>query len=589
MIQSPVTIWKKFDLTQELNVKLGERFVSPGGFSVQEIRFDGHPVGGERVRVYARFTTPCETEKHPVLLLLPDANETGEELADYFAKKGYATLIPDYCGEKISEKNDAEEYTAYEFASEGGAAYEGDAERKYTQYPSCVSYANYKNVEALDKLERGSVEESHWFEWAYVTLYALEYLKTRADVTTIGITGVRLGGEIAFMCMLSPDLACGAAINAVGWRSQLSCPKFGGTPLNSSGEEAEAVRTFVAGAEAQSYAPFIKCPVLMCCSMEDPFFDCDRAYDTFVRLGNKADSAIVYSSDSGSCVGPSAIADLDLFLGRYLKGREIYIPKPMSLEMTEDKDGEIQLTAVADGDALVESVTVYYAEGIGGQTSSRRSWQRLKKASGAELTDNAITLKTTPFLGAEYVYGYAFAKFFNGFKTVSPVVGKKLQKTGDRGVKERVVSSGEKDGFTIADCKEDAIGAIFLEKERMPEKVVGYGGIRGVYSPSGIRTYRLGSPRFRADEGSMLKMDVYANKDANVKISVEMGESRDCIYSLVVPIKGGGKWKRLLLRAEDFKEEKRGVPLTSFKDGAALAIRSLDESVKVPVTNVLWL
>lgn len=589
MILSPVTIWKKFDLTQELNAKLGESFVSPSGFFVQEIRFDGHPVCGERVRVYAKFTTPCENEKCPVLLLLPDANETGEELADYFAKKGYATLIPDYCGEKDAEQETAGQETAEQENSQQATSGEGNEKKKYTQYPSCVSYANYKNVEALDKLEGGSVEDSHWFEWAYVALYALEYLKTRSDVTTIGITGIRLGGEIAFMCMLSPDLACGAAINAVGWRSHLASPKFGGAPINPSGEEAEAVRTFIAGAEAQSYAPFIKCPVLMCCSIEDPFFDCDRAYDTFVRLGNKEDSAIVYSSDSGSCVGPSAIADLDLFLGRYLKGREIYIPKPMRLEMTEEKDGEIQLTAVADGDALVENVTVYYAEGISGQTSSRRSWQRLKKASGTELTDNAITLKTTPFCGAEYVYGYAFAKFFNGFKTVSPVVGKKLQKTGARGVKEHVVSSGEKDGFTVADCKEDAIGGIFLEKERMPEKVAGYGGIRGVYSPSGIRTYRIGSPRFRADEDAMLKMDLYAKKDVRVKISVEIGESRNAAYSLVVPVKGGGKWKRLLLRAEDFKDESSGVPLVAFKDGAALAIRSLDSAVEVPVTNVLWL
>ncbi|MGN1052189.1 MAG: alpha/beta hydrolase family protein, partial [Candidatus Scatosoma sp.] len=294
MILSPVTIWKKFDLTQELNAETEEESLSPAGFCVQSVVFRGRVTeDGERVKIYARFTRPCGEEKAPALLLLPDALETGEELADYFALRGYATLIPDYCGKRAQgaakEKSAAENGTGEKENAENAPEKEREnapQKARYTQYPACVAYADYEKAGALDRLEGENVEKSAWFEWAYVALYALEYLKSRSDVAKIGVAGVRLGGEIAWMTMLSPDISCGVAINAAGWRSHLGTSKFGGVPVVAQGEEAEAVRSFIAGVEAESYAPFVRCPVLMCCAMEDTFFDCDRAYDTFVRLGN---------------------------------------------------------------------------------------------------------------------------------------------------------------------------------------------------------------------------------------------------------------------------------------------------------------
>lgn len=90
----------------------------------------------------------------------------------------------------------------------------------------------------------------------------------------------------------------------------------------------------------QSYAPFVKCPVLMLCALRDDAFDYDRAYDTYSRIGFPDGSAIAYSSDSGSCIGPHALVDMDLFLERNLKGREIYIPKPLNISL-KSEDGAL--------------------------------------------------------------------------------------------------------------------------------------------------------------------------------------------------------------------------------------------------------
>ncbi|MGN1062607.1 MAG: hypothetical protein ACI4RO_05700, partial [Candidatus Scatosoma sp.] len=170
MILSPVTIWKKFDLTQELDAETEEEALSPAGFCVQSVVFRGRVTGdGERVKIYARFTRPCGEEKAPALLLLPDALETGEELADYFALRGYATLIPDYCGKRAqgaaNEKNASGKGAGETEGAEKSTGKE-PVKARYTQYPACVAYADYENAGALDRLEGENVEQSAWFEWA---------------------------------------------------------------------------------------------------------------------------------------------------------------------------------------------------------------------------------------------------------------------------------------------------------------------------------------------------------------------------------------------------------------------------------------
>lgn len=607
MILSPVTIWKKFDLTQPIE-PISERVEnSAAGFPVWHLRFAGRAlINGERVGIFARFSRHAGTSKVPVLVLLPDASENADELSDYFVSRGYAVIIPDYYGAHLqSAENDAQD-TDTTSAEHGenkekipfaGGNLSRDSstnqsthtdDMKRTIYPDVISYANYEMSGALDRLDSDSVEESCWMEWAYVALYTIEYLKQRRDIGKIGVAGVRLGGEIAWMTFLSPDVACGVAINAIGWRSRLSLPKYGGDVISSVGEEAEAIRRFIAGVEAESYAPFVRCPVLMCCSMEDPFFDSDRAYDTFVRLGNLDNSAIVYSADSGGCIGPNALTDLDLFLERNLKGREIYIPNPVALAV-EENNGALKFTAQADSDALIKSISIYYAEGRGGQGSLHRAWQCIKNAVGAEIKDNKISCEYEPFAAAEYAFVYAAAEFFNGFKTVSPVVGKQLQPKKGRTVKSRIISNGEKDGFGVADYQYESIDNIFLERDSLPETATGYGGIQGVYASTGIRTYRISSPRYCAEEGAALKMDLYSLVDTAVKITVETGERTGGSYSVAVPVKGRGKWKCVVLHPDDLKDEKTGVSLKSFADGVSIAVRPRNENEKVLVTNVLWL
>ena len=222
--------------------------------------FSGNAAPDGGVRVYARFGRPVGDGKKPCILLLPDAGKAPDiELMDYFIQKGYAVLMPDYSGKMSTDADGV----------------------LRTIYPASLEYGNYEKARGLFSVKGLEVDETTWFEWTYVALYSLKYLKSREDVGNIGVVGIRKGGEIAWQVMLSPDVKCGIPINAAGWRSFINIAKFGD---NIAHDLSDDRHRYIAAVESQSYAPYVKCPVLMLCALRDAEFDCDRAYDTYSRI-----------------------------------------------------------------------------------------------------------------------------------------------------------------------------------------------------------------------------------------------------------------------------------------------------------------
>ena len=342
-ILSAVSIWKTFDVTAPLDAVLLQEQSYLTGITVSRVVYGGHAVEDGQVRIYAKYARPAAPGKYPAVLLLPDAEKgLDEELMSYFVAKGYAVLMPDYCGEPVcdsDERSENEEKTrgeqlsmslgiqlekhTSETAKESGE--EPPREREYTVYPPSLSYADYRRAVGLYDVTGVPADQTCWYEWTYVALYSLEYLKSLESTADIGVVGVRMGGEIAWKVMLSSDVKCGVPINAAGWLSYKNVRKFDdGAEMNLSDER----HRYIAGIESQSYAPFVKCPVLMLCALNDYGFDCDRAYDTYFRIGGEYDNAIFYSPDTGSCVGGEALSNLEMFLQKHLKGRQIYVPQP---------------------------------------------------------------------------------------------------------------------------------------------------------------------------------------------------------------------------------------------------------------------
>ena len=248
-ILSAVSLWKKFDTELPLNVvQMDEISENDAKVRYTAVEYDGHAAEDGRVRVRALFARPIGEAAVPAVLLLDDAGKKPDrELVAYFAEKGYAVLAPDYSGKKTDEDDTA------------------------TVYPPSLAYANYEEAGGLYSLEEGgSAEKSCWFEWTYTALYSIQYLRARKDITNVGVVGVRLGGEVAWKAMLSPYIECGITVNAAGWLSYRGSNRFGERAATNLTDDSHR---YIAGIESQSYAPFVKCPVLMLCACNDYGFD----------------------------------------------------------------------------------------------------------------------------------------------------------------------------------------------------------------------------------------------------------------------------------------------------------------------------
>ncbi len=566
MILSAISLWKKFNLTTPLGasewgaeVRNGVRFC--------HVSYSGHEVEDGKVRIYARFACPMGSGKKPTILLLPDAGKSAdEELMTYFIEKGYAVLMPDYSGKMKSD---------------------GEGIMR-TVYPPSLDYGNYERARGLYDMKDLSADEATWFEWTYVALFSIEYLKTRSEVGDIGIVGIRKGGEVAWQAMLSPDVKCGVPINAAGWHSFLNVAKFGDNIAHNLSDDTHR---YIAAVEAQSYAPYVQCPVLMLCALRDRQFDCDRAYDTYSRIGNDDGNALVYSPNSGACIGPNGLVDMDLFLEKNLKGREIYIPDTLNVNLKESDDG-ILVEVECDKEGILEEAGVFYAEADVKTKSTNRDWRCVFTTDGRTAKNGRVYCTIKPYKGASAVFVYAYAKYINGFRVMSKIVSKRLSKPDLSAVKSRMLFSGkEMDCFIVANHEDYSIGDIFLEYEAVPKITTGYGDIKGAYSVGGIKTYKISSPMYVPAENALLEFDVYFPQTETLNISVDVAnvEKVQERFTCNIEVKGGGKWKRIILKAADFKGEIGNMPLENFHDGRALLFSCDNEDVEFSVTNILWL
>jgi hypothetical protein len=286
-----------------------------------------------------------------------------------------------------------------------------------------------------------------------------------------------------------------------------------------------------------------------------------------------------------------ALQDMDLFLERHLKGRAIYIPKPLNVSL-KTEDGELYAEAECDEGGILQEAGICYAEAGETTKSVFRDWHCVLRVDGKNVTNGKISCRLPRYQGAATGFVYAFAKYINGFKVSSKIVSKKFADYSRDAVKSRVLYSGDDvEGLSVANYEDYSAGGVFMEQDAVPKLLDGYGGIKGAYSVGGIMTYKISSPRFVPEENALLEFDVYVLRDAQLKVGVDIvGEgNRTQRYSCTVQVKGGGKWKRIILSANELKSDITGAPLTSFTLGQSLLFDCEDEDTEYAVTNILWL
>ncbi len=556
-ILTPVTLWKDFDDTLPLNeVTLSETHC--GNAVVRDVFFDGRQTEKGRVKIYAQYVYPADKKEFPAVMVLFEAGLAPDmRFVRRFVSKGYGVLCVDYCGE--------------------------NGTKKHTYYPEDVDYGNYIRAGRAMYYAEPTARETSWFEWSGVARYAARYLSARPEVVSVGAIGLRTGGEILFKVAPYAPISCMISVCAAGWLAYRGIEKYGDEKQREFDEERHR---FIAGIDSQSYAPYVKCPVLLISAINDKKYNYDRVFDTYRQINPEVYKAILFSSHGNGLVGMHSLTDIELFLDKYLKDRQVYLSTPISFTVGEDDKGDLIVTGKNDPAGDLVECGYFYTEKV--SAFRTRDWTRVLIKGDEVQGDNLAVAPLGVYTGSDRVLLYTFAHYSNGFSVTSRIQEFNISKRyNNSSPKCRVIYTADRDelnGFTalnekrcVADCFADGKSDVWIAR--------GYGGIEGISSSGEIISYRVGEPRYEAQEGCSLALDLYSKEDAEVKITFFKDEEEQSGYSCVLKLEGGGKWKNFVLDADDFKSESSGT-LDSFRGLVSVVFRLGDGIV---LNNVVWL
>lgn len=556
-ILTPVTLWRDFDE----NLPLEERVLSEwreGGIVMQELRFSGRATEEGRIDIYAQFYYPEEAEQFPAVMILFEAGLPFDEIfVQRFVANGYGVLCVDYSGDDGTGN-------------------------PHTIYPKDIDYANFSRAGWHINYAEPTARDTSWYEWAGVARYAARYLSERTEVTSFGAIGLRTGGEILFKIAPYAPISCMISVCAAGWLAYRNMSKFGEGETRTFDEERHR---FIAGIDSQSYAPYVKCPVLLLCPINDRKYNYERIYDTFRQINPEVEKAILFSAHGNGLIGSHSLTNLDLFLDKYLKGHSVFVANPIDLTVGEDEEGNLVVKLKFDRRGEIKDFGVFFTEKVTGGRA--RDWTRVygKKENLAE-GEGIVPLSI--YKGIERALVYAFVNYSNNFSVTSKILEVPIKaEYKNLRPKTRVIytSSDGLNGFTAFSLSARSVADCFnLRSDGGVRLIPGYGGIMGVTSSIGMISYRVGEPRYEPPQGAALRFDAWCAEDAKVRVSFFKGDERIC-YSFEERVEGGGVWKSILLDADDFKSE-TGAILDEFSGVFAVLFEFTGEVV---INNVLWI
>lgn len=554
-ILTPISLWKNFnDRLEVMPVTLGERV--DDGIKFEYLNFSGRDTGMGRVTVYGVLASRENNPPRECVLILRDSTEEiDEDMLAYFVKSGYNALCVDYGGER-------------------------DGVERYTQYPGNVAYANVSTCGRHKDYVDISADQTCWYEWVAVGIYARKFLAERFSTENIGLVGFRDGGEVAWKLASAATFSCAVMVSACGWKAYKGLEKFRGKEPEFDDERYR----FAAGIDSQAYAPYVKCPVLILCTTNDPSFDYDRAFDTYSRINPEFArlSSISYSINCGSRIDVRSTKDLFMFLDSNVKDRHVFMPKPAEVSVGVDEDGNLIAKISCDSLGIIDKCGVYYAEDCFDYATRDWSFAPLKRTVSSNESEFYLNVyeKTTA------LFVLCYTVYSNGFTVWSKLSYKKISGNFRNGrAKSKIIYTNKfgTESFSIADCGDCAVGGILLTDDDVLPEIVSAEGLKGIYSKCGLMTHRILSPQFAPDKDSILKLDVCSQEDITLEVRVISTEDGN-VYSVKLYILGG-VWQSPSLKAKVFKNS-NGVSLGSFRGCKSLAIKG---SGKFALNNLIWL
>lgn len=555
MILTPISLWKDFSSGRGSGVVSCESLIKDG-IKYEYVTFYGRNTEEGRVIIYGVIASDVDAHSKNCLLILQDGDKgVDENLLAYFVKKGYTAMFVDFCGRRQGVD-------------------------KYTVYPKDIDYANWEKCKNSLLTVNKTAEDTCWYEWTAVGVYARQFLEDRFTTDSIGLLGIGDGGEIGWKLACVTQFSCAIFVNACGWRAYKGQNKF--NPQERTLNEND--RKFIAGLDSQSYAPYVKCPILMLCSTGKIDFNYDRAYDTFSRINHQyaLSSSIAYSLNCEDCIDDSCEKDMFLFLDSNVKKRYVFMPKPVEVSIITDDKQNLIACVKCDRSGIVEKCGAYISEDS--LDYSTRNWALAPLISKYNAYDSTYALNVYEKTSTVFVITYA--SYSSGFTVWSKVAVKKIDgRFRNSRSKSKILycNSFGPETFSPENCSANSIGGLFLSDNAVMPHVINVCGLDGVYSECGLKTKRILSPQFMPEAESILKFDICSEIDTSVTVRLITKYLKDEFSASFNII--GGVWQSLIIEPKMLKN-RYGASLNDYTECESLSINT---EVKFALNNLMWL
>jgi len=544
IIYTPISLWADFTITEDFKESYISEF-SCDNITYKNLYFSGRKIDKEEVRIYATIAIPLKNNGKVIVVSGEPSKFINVDVLTMFANMGYVVIMPDLYG--LSEDN------------------------HFTIYPSVVSYANYSVCKnQLLKVET-SVKETCWYEWASVIRYCIGFAKNVLKAERVGLYGIKTGADIAWTC-IDNNVDCFISLQGAGWQIFNSTRSYS-DPYTFTDEQ----RKFVAGIEAESYAPYVKCPVLFLAPTNSIIFDSELAMDTLARLSKK--SYCDFSPRMRYYLDSASLNSCKLFFEKHLCNKDInlYSSPEITISVKDDVTTfNVEYDTVEDIESLEFYFSTHVSEVFG------RDWQLLSKEILFKYTIDTSKISNS-------VSTFVRVKYKNGYTTSSPITTKSLPELKNKKL-INVLYSGRSQTHTFACLKPLSVMGqdFFKEKEVGVEIKQGAFGLYGAYCKSGLINYSIGASSPHLNSSFMIKFDFYSEKYNNFTVSLLTCEGEDGVlkeYKISNSVKGARVWNNFCESLVDFKDE-NGKSIKDFSSIYAITFYSDEEFL---ISNLLVL
>ena len=559
-ILTPVTLWSEFKTDKVPECTVIDSRQEDGVLFIR-CYIEGRKVGDERVKIFTTIAKGVQTSVAPAILLIRDFidGDYNQMICD-LVNKGYTVVMPDLAG-KVDDK---------EF---------------YTEYPLEISYANFMQVKDDLYSVVNEVSQTCWYEWGCVARYVIEYLKNSGTVTGIGGLGIAEAATVLWQtAAMEESVLCSAFVMNAGWSGYRGIHKYGG---QVEPQFSDSMYKFIAGVDPQTYAKHINSPVLILSATNSDKFDCDRAYDTVVRMGENVYKAIHYSVGYRNKVSEEGYNDAVIFFDEFLKrnGKQRKNLPDESEIKVDFENGKMRVVITPDEKNLKE-VALFVSEET--TAPSERCW--FKVTDYVEKTEDGYVFEYQPYYNSGIVTFFTKAYYKSGFVIGSNIVAKKFDADQTfKGYRSNVLYSSRMQSsesiFSAANQIENSPEHVNVSGGQRIKVLRGPMGIDGAYCEWGLLTFKINATKDKPNPDAMFMLDVYTKEDNVVTIKLitdYYGKKSE--YVANVSLCGGDVWHNVKLEKSKFKTAE-GMSLKSYDKVNAIEFNANGTWL---INNALW-